>query len=126
MYEIAEKIKTWQANVYFTKYPRRYLYGRFFYCFICDRGCGGCVLTILTGVLFLPKATAPLSESQFDFLWRTASKSSMAALTDALRESTVPDIGILMWASADLRQESESPLDSAPITIAVPVFMSVS
>ena len=56
----------------------------------------------------------------------TASKSSMAALTDTLRESSAPSIGIRMCSSAASRHKSVSPVDSVPITIAVLRVMSES
>lgn len=59
-------------------------------------------------------------------LWRTASKSSMAALTETLRESRRPSMGMRMCASAASRQTSVRPVDSVPITMAVPCRMGVS
>ena len=50
----------------------------------------------------------------------------MAALTDTFRESILPSIGILMWASAAFLHTSLRPVDSVPITMAVPHFISVS
>lgn len=56
----------------------------------------------------------------------TASKRSMAALTDTLSESRRPFMGMRMCASAALRQASVSPVASVPMTMAVACVMSVS
>ena len=58
--------------------------------------------------------------------WRTASISKMAALTDTLSESSRPRIGMRMCASAASRHTCVRPVDSVPITMAVPRCMSVA
>ncbi len=58
--------------------------------------------------------------------WRTASNSKMAALTDTLSESSRPRIGMRMCASAASRHTCVRPVDSVPITMAVPRCMSVA
>ena len=56
----------------------------------------------------------------------TASYSKMAALTLTFSESSLPNMGILICASAACRHTSVSPVASVPITVAVPRRMSVS
>ena len=60
------------------------------------------------------------------FRCRTASKRRMAAETETLRLSRRPSIGMRMCASAARRQTSVRPVDSVPITRAVPPVISVS
>ena len=80
--------------------------------------CSPCFITVL--------GSAPPHQFQKLSLCLTASKSSTAALTDTLRESRMPSIGMRICASAALRQMSVSPVASVPITIAVPHRISVS
>ena len=54
----------------------------------------------------------------------TASNNRIAALTETLRESSRPSMGMRMWASAASLHISVSPVDSVPITIAVGRLMS--
>ena len=58
--------------------------------------------------------------------WRTASKRRMAALTETFRESSLPSMGIRIWASAASRHCEVRPVDSVPITMAVGAVMSVA
>ena len=61
-----------------------------------------------------------------EFLCLTASNMRMAADTETFRESSLPSIGIFMWASAAFLHTFVSPVASVPMTMAVPPFMSVS
>ena len=56
----------------------------------------------------------------------TASYRRMAVLTETLSESTVPSMGMRMWASAAWRQGWVSPVASVPMTMATGRRMSVS
>ncbi len=62
----------------------------------------------------------------YPFLCLRASKSRIAALTDTLRESSLPRIGIRMCLSAASLHKLLSPVDSVPTTMAVPQVISVS
>lgn len=56
----------------------------------------------------------------------TASKVTIAVVTDTLRESAMPFIGIIMFWSASWTQISDIPVASVPITMAEPFLKSAS
>ena len=58
--------------------------------------------------------------------WRRASKSRMAALTETLRLSRAPSMGMRIRAVAAERQGCDKPRSSVPMTMAVGPVMSVS
>ena len=61
-----------------------------------------------------------------ELLCLTASNSKMAVDTETFKESRRPNIGMRICASAAVRHVDDSPVDSVPMTIAVPQRMSVS